>query len=194
MNPTSSPTRATDDQQWWIENRAEVQARRDQAAAAGEDTEDLDQLLAELDEEINRAGMRGKVAPDRGQRRHRSTRRRQDAPPLPRRKVDPRTVGKTYTAAGRQDVPAVPVPHPHLPVLRARHRRRHPVDPDSYDYAAAARDALHFAALFDRFIQNLRRYCGYDLQYFAAIEPQRRLAPHVHMAIREPSPAANCAR
>ena len=59
-----------------------------------------------------------------------------------------------------------------------------PADPDSYDYTAAARDALHFAALFDRFIQNLRRYCGYDLQYFAAIEPQRRLAPHVHMAIR----------
>jgi hypothetical protein len=48
----------------------------------------------------------------------------------------------------------------------------------------AARDALHFAELFDRFIQNLRRYTGYDIQYFAAIEPQRRLAPHVHMAIR----------
>jgi hypothetical protein len=60
----------------------------------------------------------------------------------------------------------------------------HPVDPDSYDYTAAARDALHFAALFDRFIQNLRRLTGYDLQYFAAIEPQRRLAPHVHMALR----------
>ena len=45
-------------------------------------------------------------------------------------------------------------------------------------------DALAFAALFDRFIQNLRRFCGYDIQYFAAIEPQRRLAPHVHIAIR----------
>jgi Replication initiator protein, pSAM2 len=49
---------------------------------------------------------------------------------------------------------------------------------------AAARDALYFAALFDRFIQNLRRYLGYDIQYFAAVEPQRRLAPHVHMAMR----------
>jgi hypothetical protein len=39
---------------------------------------------------------------------------------------------------------------------------------------------LAFAALFDRFIQNLRRFTG----YFAAIEPQRRLAPHVHLAIR----------
>ena len=43
---------------------------------------------------------------------------------------------------------------------------------------------MTFAGLFDRFIQNLRRYLGYDLQYFAAIEPQRRLAPHVHLAIR----------
>jgi hypothetical protein len=59
-----------------------------------------------------------------------------------------------------------------------------PADPGSYDYTRAARDALHFAALFDRFIQNLRRYVGYEVQYFAAIEPQRRLAPHVHVAIR----------
>ena len=65
---------------------------------AGQDTTDLDELLTELDEEITKAGMRGKAAPDRPARRHRSTRRRQDAPDLPRRKVSPRTVGKTYTA------------------------------------------------------------------------------------------------
>ena len=59
-----------------------------------------------------------------------------------------------------------------------------PADPAAYDYDRAARDALAFAALFDRFIQNLRRYLGYDVQYFAAVEPQRRLAPHVHIAIR----------
>ena len=59
-----------------------------------------------------------------------------------------------------------------------------PADPASYDYQKAARDALHFAALFDRFIQNLRRVLGYDVQYFATIEPQKRLAPHVHIAIR----------
>ena len=35
-----------------------------------------------------------------------------------------------------------------------------PVDPDRYDYQRAARDAIHFAALFDRFIQNLRRFLG----------------------------------
>ena len=59
---------------------------------------DLDELLRELDEEITKAGVRGKVAPTRPARRHRSTRRRQDAPDLPSRKVSPRTVGKTYTA------------------------------------------------------------------------------------------------
>ena len=119
-----------------------------------------------------------------GQRRHRSTRRRQDAPPLPRRKVDPRTVGKTYTTPdGKTFRPSL-----FLTLTCPSYGRvtgdGTPADPDRYDYTAAARDALHFAALFDRFIQNLRRYCGYDLQYFAAIEPQRRLAPHVHMAIR----------
>ncbi len=59
-----------------------------------------------------------------------------------------------------------------------------PADPAAYGYQQAARDALHFAALFDRFTQNLRRVLGYDVQYFATIEPQRRLAPHVHVAMR----------
>jgi hypothetical protein len=59
-----------------------------------------------------------------------------------------------------------------------------PADAGSYDYQRAARDAVHFAALFDRLVQNLRRYLGYDVQYFAVIEPQKRLAPHVHLAIR----------
>ena len=39
-----------------------------------------------------------------------------------------------------------------------------PADPGAYEYDRAARDALAFAALFDRFIQNLRRYLGYDLR------------------------------
>jgi hypothetical protein len=36
----------------------------------------------------------------------------------------------------------------------------------------------------DRVAQNLRRYLSQDVQYFAAVEPQRHLAPHVHIAIR----------
>ena len=49
--------------------------------------------------------------------------------------------------------------------------------PRSYDYQRAARDAIHFPALFDRLIQNLRRYLGYDVQYFATIEPQKQARP-----------------
>src|SRR6202012_1341803 len=78
--------------------RAEAQQMRDQAARAGQDTTDLDELLRELDEEITRAGVRGKGAPTQRPRRPRSPRRRQDAPDLPRRKVSPRTVGKVFTA------------------------------------------------------------------------------------------------
>jgi CBS domain-containing protein len=33
---------------------------------------------------------------------------------------------------------------------------------------------MHLPKLWDRFVQNLRRAVGYDVQYFAVIEPQRR--------------------
>jgi len=59
-----------------------------------------------------------------------------------------------------------------------------PADPAAYDYTRAARDAIHFAALVDRFIQNLRRVLGYEAQYFGGVEPQQRLAPHIHLAVR----------
>ncbi len=55
------------------------------------------QQIEELDQQITDAGIRGNVLPARP-RRHRSTRRRQDAAHLPRRPVSARTVGKTYTA------------------------------------------------------------------------------------------------
>jgi hypothetical protein len=69
-------------------------------------------------------------------------------------------------------------------------RRGVPVDPDSYDYRRQALDALHFARLVDRFWQNLRRAAGYRVQYFAAVEPQHRLAPHLHLAMRGVVPRA----
>jgi hypothetical protein len=175
---------ATEDQKWWIEKRAEAQAMRDQADADEQDVTDLDELNNELDQEITAAGMRGNVLPARPQRRHRTTRRRQDAAPLPRRKVAARTIGKTYTAAdGKTFRPSMFLT---LTCPSYGHVREDgtPADPAQYDYQQAARDALHFAALFDRFIQNLRRFLGYDVQYFAAIEPQRRLAPHIHLAMR----------
>jgi hypothetical protein len=39
-------------------------------------------------------------------------------------------------------------------------------------------------------VRNLRRVAGYDVQYFATVEPQKRLAPHLHMAIRGTLPRA----
>jgi hypothetical protein len=130
--------------------------------------------------------VRGKPDPGKkgASRRHRSTRRRQDAPDLPRRKISPRTTGKVYTAPdGKTYRPSMFLTLTCDTYGRVRDDGT-PADPGTYDYQRAARDALHFAALFDRFIQNLRRFLGYDLQYFASVEPQRRLAPHVHIAVR----------
>ena len=182
--PVINPDPATEDQKWWVEKRAEAQAMHDQAEKDSEDTEDLDALNAELDQEINGAGMRGNVLPARPIRRHRTTRRRQDTAPLPHRKVAARTVGKVYeTADGKRFRPSLFVTLTCPSYGRVREDGT-PADPADYDYQRAARDALHFAALFDRFIQNLRRFLGYDVQYFAAVEPQRRLAPHIHLAMR----------
>ena len=93
--------------------------------------------------------------------------------------------GKTYTAPdGKTFRPSMFVTLTCPSYGRVDHRRRARSTRPRYDYDQAARDALTFAALFDRFIQNLRRYLGHDVQYFAAVEPQRRLAPHVHIALR----------
>jgi hypothetical protein len=179
-------TRADPDdiQQTLVSKRAEAQAARDHAETAGQDTVEDDALIADLDEQITASGVHGKALPDRPKRRTRSTRRRQDAPDLPKRPVSARTVGRTYTSPdGKTFRPSM-----FLTLTCPSYGRvtedGTPAVPGSYDYTRAARDALHFAALFDRFIQNLRRYVGYEVQYFAAIEPQRRLAPHVHLAIR----------
>jgi replication initiator protein RepSA len=182
--PDIQPDPANEDQRWWITLRAEAQQHRDQAEEAGNDTADFDELITELDDEISSAGMRGKAAPAKPERRHRSTRRRQDAPDLPRRKVSPRTVGRTFTAPdGKTFRPSMFITLT-CPSYGRVGENGAPADPETYDYPRAARDALAFAALFDRFIQNLRRYLGYDVQYFAAVEPQKRLAPHVHIAMR----------
>jgi hypothetical protein len=158
---------------------------RERTADAGEDTAELDELLAELDEEISKCGLRGKAETTTTRpRRHRSTRRRQDAPDLPRRKIIPRTVGRTYTAPdGKVFRPSMFITLTCDSYGKVGEDGT-PVDPGSYDYTRAARDALHFAALFDRFMQNVRRVTGYEVQYFAAVEPQKRLAPHIHLAIR----------
>ena len=194
--PTADPHPPDDYQKWLIETLADLQADSDQAEAQGQDTTGLDYLIAAVEEELSATGVRGRPDPSskndggsglggrKRSRRRRSTRRRQDVPGLPGRTMSPSTVGRVYPGPNGQLYRPSMFITLTCPSYGPVRDDGTPVDPDSYDYESAARDALHFAALFDRFIQNLRRFAGFDVQYFAAVEPQRRLAPHLHIAIR----------
>src|SRR5699024_518929 len=181
-----------------------------------------ERAVAELDSEIAAAhelmqteGLRGTSDPTETKkpRKARSTRRRQDAPNLPRRKVAATTTGRAFTTPdGTVYRPSTfltltldsygPVhtasSKPEQPVTCRCGRVHHkddgivstPLNPASYDYTRAARDAIHFGKLVDRFWQNLRRAAGYNVQYFAAVEPQKRLAMHLHAAVRGTIPRA----
>ncbi|MFC7590406.1 replication initiator [Nonomuraea antimicrobica] len=187
--PTITPDQPNEEQCWLVEFRADIQAQRDDTERDGGDTTDLDAVIEGLDEEINAAGMRGSIFGRATAKRSRSTRRRQDAPDLPKRTMTHTSLGQTFQAPdGRTYRPSLFVTLT-LPSY-GKVRDGAPVDPDTYDYARAARDALHFSKLVDRFVQNLRRVAGYDVQYFATVEPQKRLAPHLHMAIRGTLPRA----
>jgi len=124
------------------------------------------------------------LADDDMSRRVRSTRRRQDVPDLPRREVENRSTGRAYeTPEGRVYQPSTFLTvtmDSYGPVLDDGT----PVSPATYDYRRAALDALHMPKLWDRLVQNLRRAAGFRVQYFATVEPQKRLAPHVHAALR----------
>jgi hypothetical protein len=187
--PTITRADPGDEQAALMELRAQAQAKRDQAdqdgTADGEALEFWDRLLRDLDNEIERSGVRGTLKTgEQKAKRTRSTRRRQDAPDLPRRPVSSRTVGKVFHGRdGKTFRPSIFLTLTLDSYGRVRSDGT-PVNPATYDYTRAARDALHFSKLVDRFVQNLRRFVGYDVQYFAAVEPQRRLAPHLHMAIR----------
>lgn len=115
----------------------------------------------------------------------RSTRRRGDVADLPVRPVETRTVGRSFTARdGKVYRPSMFITLTLPSYGRVVRGEGVPVDPGRYDYRRAALDAMHFSKLVDRWVQNLRRGAGFKVQYFAAIEPQRRLAPHVHVAMR----------
>jgi hypothetical protein len=117
-------------------------------------------------------------------RRSRSTRRREDTPGLPKLPVADRTVGRAFTTpSGRTYRPSMFATFT-LPSYGRVYPDGTPVDPGSYDYRRAGLDAVHFGRLVDRFWQNLRRATGFRVQYFAVVEPQRRLAPHLHAAVR----------
>ena len=102
-----------------------------------------------------------------------------------------RTVGRTFTTPdGKEYRPSMFLTLTLPSYGPIRTGTGVPVDPGSYDYRRAALDALHFPKLVDRFWQNLRRCAGYKVQYFAAVEPQPRLAPHLHAAMRGAIPRA----
>ncbi|MFI9409254.1 replication initiator [Nocardia gamkensis] len=156
------------------------------------DTEAMDgirEVVADLDEELRATGIRGKLPPldpEAKPVRKRSTRRRQEQPDLPRKKVAKTTLGRVYAGKYRPSMFVTLT----LPSYGRVGPDGAPVDPDSYDYRQAARDIVHFSALFDRFVQNYRRASGRDVQYFATVEPQRRGAPHIHIGIRGTDPKA----
>ncbi|GAA3752613.1 hypothetical protein GCM10022225_41420 [Plantactinospora mayteni] len=196
--PLPGPEPATEEQKALVVLRAHLEYGRDEAARASEwdQVEDLDEAIREVEEAITAEGLRGRVGPphqsgddgqddeDTGRRRKRSTRRRQDAPDLPRRKVERRTVGKVYTAPdGSTYQPSMWLTLT-LDSYGPVRPDGTPVNPDRYDYRRAAWDAVHFPRLLDRFWQNLRRCEGWNVQYAGCVEPQRRLAPHAHFAIR----------
>ena len=112
--PVITPDPATEDQRFWVEKRAEAQQLRDQAASAGQDTADLDELVRELDEEITKAGVRGKVAPIQTS----TTAPLDPAPPgrpgpaAPQ--GQPAHGGQDLHRAGRQDLPSLAVRHADL--------------------------------------------------------------------------------
>ena len=195
------PHPASDAQRELILLRAHLEFAREEAqrSAQFDQIPAIDQAIAEVEEATAAEGLRGQIAPGHdgeglglglGGRRKRSTRRRQDAPDLPRKKVEPRTLGRVYTAPdGTQHRPSM-----WLSLTLDSYGRvlpdGTPVDPGTYDYRRAAWDAVHFARLLDRFWQNLRRCVGWNVQYAGCVEPQRRLAPHAHFAIRGTIPRA----
>ncbi|MBE8519827.1 replication initiator protein [Amycolatopsis sp. H6(2020)] len=165
--------------------RADLAAHYRDVVAAGDEVEaeELRAEVASVDAELRASGMTGRLpALDVPERKavKRSTKRRQDAPNLPRRKVAKTTVGREFAGKFR---PSMFVTLTCDTYGRVRPDGS-PIDPASYDYRRAARDAVHFAALVDRWWQNLRRVVGWDVQYFATVEPQRRAAPHLHTALR----------
>ncbi|GAA3624666.1 hypothetical protein GCM10022223_47180 [Kineosporia mesophila] len=190
--PDLTPDVPNDEQRDLATARADMTAARDEFTAAGDDLSSLaaTEALQMTDAELRKAGIRGDIDPPLKPRRIRSTRRREDTPDLPKRDMVNTTLGRAFTGRDGQ----VFRPSMFLTVTLPSYGRVRsdgtPADPGTYDYRRAARDAIAFSRLIDRLIQNLRRVAGYDVQYFAAVEPQRRLAAHAHFAIRGTIPRA----
>ncbi len=190
--PVTERATPTEDHTALMATRADLVAAYTECREKGDEDscEQIAESVAELDTELRALGVRGRLTPldPPPKTLKRSTRRRQDAPDLPRRPVEHRTLGRVF--AGRYR------PSTFLTLTLDSYGRvtgdGAAVDPDRYDYRRAARDAIHFPALLDRFWQNTRRCVGWEMQYFGTIEPQKRGAPHFHAAIRGAIPGPSC--
>jgi hypothetical protein len=191
-----------------------------EAAVRGQEwgqVEDLDSGIAELDDVLSTCRVRGALPkPDepRKPRVVRSTKRRQDAPKLPRRPVENRSVGKVYRGRdGKTHQPSMLLTTT-LPGFGAVHTGKRmrrgqlvpcecgklhgesdgllgtPLDPTRYDYRQQALSLIFFPYLLDRFWQNYRRAAGWQIAYAGTVEMQRRLATHGHYAVRGTIPRA----
>ncbi|MFV8318123.1 MULTISPECIES: replication initiator [Mycobacterium] len=190
--PVQPAIEPTEQQSELLRSRADlVAAYRDATTDRDHDHEAVAELRAavgELDTQLRATGMRGTLPPldpPPTPLRTRSTKRRHDVIDLPTRQVRKNTIGQQYVGKYRPSMFLTLTCDSYGPIQGGA-----PIDPGAYDYRRAARDAIHFAALLDRFIQNLRRVLGWDVQYFATVEPQKRGAPHVHMALRGAIPHA----
>ncbi|MFG2443731.1 replication initiator [Nocardia fluminea] len=195
--PADSEPVVTEAQQAVFGARATLFNQYKNARADGDDglAESIKALVAELDTELRDLGVRGRLSAldEKPRRKTKSTRRRDDLPDLPRLKVDKAlTIGKAY--AGGKYRPSTfftltldsfgRINKVHDPAKNEMVSDGSPRDPDSYDYASQARDTIHTARLFSKWIENLRRAVGWNVQYFATVEPQKRAAPHIHLALR----------
>jgi hypothetical protein len=184
--PNPGPVEPTEQQKNLMAARADLHNAYQDARQAGEDGEcaEIAEIVSELDTELRGLGVRGRLEPldaPVAKARDRSTRRRQDAPDLPRRPVEKRTLGQVFAGKYR--------PSTFLTLTLDSYGKvdatyGYALNPATYDYRRAARDAIHFPALLDRFWQNTRRCVGWDVQYFGTVEPQKRGAPHFHAAMR----------
>jgi hypothetical protein len=180
--PDFTPEPPTGDQKELLTYRADLM-KAYQELGDDPEADELREEIRSIDAELRQLGVRGKLpSPDAQVKRapNRSTKRRQDAPNLPRLRVEKRTLGREFGGRFR---PSMFVTLTLDTYGKVRYDGT-PVDPNTYDYRRAARDAVHFSSLVDRWWQNLRRVVGYDVQYFATVEPQRRAAPHLHSAVR----------
>ncbi|GAA4200638.1 hypothetical protein GCM10022220_05390 [Actinocatenispora rupis] len=217
--PVTEPDAPDEEQRGFVEYRAALEFARTAAVVGSEwdQVTDLDAEIDRVDAEITAAGVRGSVLPggrkdgtdpeESAPARKRSTRRRQDAPDLPRLPVANRTIPHPHIGSdGREHRDSMfltltlgsygavhsayyrrgKVQPCECGELHGQHDTRlgTPVDPAEYDYRAAALDAIHFAKVVDRFWQNLRRAVGWKVQYAGSVEMQKRLTPHGHFAVR----------